>query len=104
LDVSQAFIQLFECLVGHSSNLVFLIDDLHLADSSTLALLHQMLEQFNQDASFDFVITVRDKSPRQNMVLENFLHRLSHLKRRFRSYALEPFEREHVEEFSRLLA
>jgi serine/threonine protein kinase len=90
-QINLSFVELLSTLVGNQSHLVFLMDDIHVADSSTVALFQFMLEQLNQDVNFSFVLTMRDKFPRTNIVLEGFIRRLSNLKRRFHSLELSPF-------------
>lgn len=97
--VNQSFIDLLGGLSGENGNLVFLLDDLHLADSSTLALFQFMIEQVTQPVNFSFVLTMRESIGRNNLVLESFVRRLSSLKRRFQAWDLPLFDRGAVIEY-----
>lgn len=97
--INQSFVALFNSMVGLDSHLVFLMDDIHLADSSTLALFQFMTEQVNGIVNYGFVFTMRSRTPKANFVLENFVNRLRLLKRRFNAFELKPFENSELEDF-----
>ena len=97
--INQSFVELFGSLVGDDSHLVFLLDDIHLADTSTLALFQFMTEQVNGVVNYSFVLTMRDRFQRSNLILDSFIRRLSNLKRRYQSWELRPFEEKEVENF-----
>ena len=99
--INQCFAEVFVSLVGEDSELVFLLDDVHLADTSTLVLFQFLIEQVNESVNYSFVLTMRDKYPRSNPVLENFSRRLASLKRRFQAWELAPLETNHVSIFLR---
>lgn len=101
--INQSFVELFGSLVGKDSQLVFLLDDIHLADTSTVALFQFMTEQVNGVVNYGFVLTMRDKFPRTNLVLESFIRRLSNLKRRYQAWDLEPFGDVEIEDFLKSL-
>src|SRR5690606_20441895 len=94
--INQSFIELLGGLAGENANLVFLLDDLHQADSSTLALFQFMIEQVTQPVNFSFVLTMRGTVGRTNLVLESFVRRLSSLRRRYQSWELPPFSRQDI--------
>lgn len=100
--LNQAFKELFETLVGSDGQrLVFLLDDIHQIDSATIALLQLLIQQMNSTASFSFVLTMRDKMPQTNQMLEGLLRVLSGLRRRFHDLEIGHFDRDQVEEFLR---
>lgn len=88
--VYQTFFELFVTLAGKDS-LVFLLDDVHLADTSTLALLQFLAQQINQDVNFGFVMTARDRYGRHSLVYDEFMKAVAGLKRRFVAWQLEAF-------------
>lgn len=98
IRIYQTFFELFSTLVGKEP-LVFLLDDVHLADASTLSLFQFLAEQVNQDVHFGFVLTTRDRYPRSNFVFENFLKRVASLKRRFQSWDLNSFDFNETRQF-----
>jgi serine/threonine protein kinase len=101
--VNDAFLKLFSMLVDRGQRLIFLLDDLHLADTSTLTLFLYLLEQRSSNSRFSFVFTARDKFSRANLILENFIKRLSMEQRSFRLWTLLPFDRAETSEFLRAI-
>jgi serine/threonine protein kinase len=90
--LNQAFKELFDSMVGKSKRLVFLLDDLHLGDASTLALLMYLLEGMNTSVNFSFVITIRDGLAQLPIMVDALLNRASGLRRRFHEISLPPFD------------
>jgi hypothetical protein len=101
--LNQAFKEMFEALAGGTTGqrLVFLVDDIHQIDSATIALLQLLIQQMNSTASFSFVLTIRDKMPQVNPMLDGLLRILAGLRRRFHSLELPRFNREQVIDFLR---
>lgn len=100
--LNQAFKELFETLAGgEGQRLVFLLDDIHQIDSATIALLQLLIQQMNSTASFSFVLTIRDKIPQTNQMLEGLLRTLAGLRRRFHDLEIGQFNRDQVEEYLR---
>ncbi len=102
--LNQAFKELFDSLVGgENRRLVFLLDDIHVIDSATIALLQFLIEQMNSSVNFSFVLTMRSNLPHHNQMLEGLLRKLSGLKRRFHNLEIANFNAALVSEyFSRL--
>jgi serine/threonine protein kinase len=97
--MNQAFLEFITSIAQESGHFVFLLDDVHLADSSTLALLQFMAEQVNEPVGFTILMTMRDKLPRSNLVLEGFLRRVGGLRRRFQCWDLGSLDECGVAEF-----
>jgi serine/threonine protein kinase len=88
--IQQVFLELLAKIAQQTGFLVFLLDDVHLADPASLGLFQFIAERVNDSASFAFVMTLREGSSRQNFVLDNFMLRLSSLRRRFQVWDLSP--------------
>lgn len=97
--MNQAFREFITCIAQESGHFVFLLDDVHLADSSTLALLQFLAEQVNDPVGFTILMTMRDKLPRSHLVLEGFLRRVGGLRRRFHAWDIGPLDSRGVGEF-----
>jgi len=90
IPIQQIFSELLAKIAQQDGYLVFLLDDLHLADNQSIGLFQFITERVNDKASFAFVMTMREGIARTNFVLENFLARLSNLRRRFHVWDLAP--------------
>jgi hypothetical protein len=90
IPIQQIFSELLAKIAQQDGYLVFLLDDLHLADNQSIGLFQFITERVNDQASFAFVMTMREGIARTNFVLENFLARLSNLRRRFHVWDLAP--------------
>jgi serine/threonine protein kinase len=90
VPIQQIFSELLAKIAQQDGSLVFLLDDLHLADNQSIGLFQFITERVNDQASFAFVMTMREGIARTNFVLENFLARLSNLRRRFHVWDLAP--------------
>lgn len=97
--IQQIFAELLGKLANYNNYLVFLLDDLHLADSQSIALFQFISERVNDQANFAFVMTIREGLTKTNFVLENFLIRLSNLRRRYHNWDLAPLTQYDVQQF-----
>ncbi|MFZ9520255.1 MAG: serine/threonine-protein kinase PknK [Silvanigrellaceae bacterium] len=97
--IQQVFLELLAKIAEQTGYLVFLLDDVHLADPASIGLFQFITEKVNDQANFAFVMTIREGSSRQNFVLDNFLIRLSNLRRRFQVWDLEPLSQYDFQQF-----
>lgn len=98
--LNQAFKELFDSMVGGSqSRLVFLLDDIHLGDSSTIALLTYLISGMNTAVNFSVVLTIRDNLFQIPQMVEGLLRKASGLKRRFHEIAIPPFIDENIADY-----
>jgi serine/threonine protein kinase len=97
--IQQVFLELLAKIAEQTGYLVFLLDDVHLADPASIGLFQFITEKVNDQANFAFVMTIREGSSRQNFVLDNFLIRLSNLRRRFQVWDLAPLSQYDFQQF-----
>jgi serine/threonine protein kinase len=97
--IQQVFLELLAKIAEQRGYLVFLLDDLHLADPASISLFQFITERVNDQANFSFVMTIREGSSRQNFVLDNFLLRLANLRRRFQVWDLAPLSQYDFQQF-----
>lgn len=97
--IQQIFSELLAKLAEQNGYLVFLLDDLHLADNQSIGLFQFITERVNAQANFAFVMTIREGISRTNFVLENFLVRLANLRRRFHVWDLAPLTQYDFQQF-----
>jgi len=97
--IQQVFLELLGKIAQQRGYLVFLLDDVHLADPSSIGLFQFITERVNDQANFAFVMTIREGSSKQNFVLENFLLRLQNLRRRFQVWDLAPLSQYDFQQF-----
>ncbi len=101
--LNEALILLLSGLLGGGERLVFLMDDLHLADASMLSFLTYLLDRPSGGVNFSILYTIREKQVRPNLILDNFVRRLSTAALATKAWTLLPFERNDVHEFLRVL-
>ncbi|MEN9808496.1 MAG: hypothetical protein RLZZ488_63 [Pseudomonadota bacterium] len=97
--IQQVFLELLGKIAQQTGYLVFLLDDVHLADPASIGLFQFITERVNDQANFAFVMTIREGSSRQNFVLDNFLLRLNNLRRRFQVWDLAPLSQYDFQQF-----
>ncbi len=98
--LNQAFKELFDSMVGGSqSRLVFLLDDIHLGDSSTIALLTYLISGMNTGVNFSVVLTIRDNLFQIPQMVEGLLRKASGLKRRFHEVVIPPFNDDNIADY-----
>lgn len=97
--IQQIFSELLAKIAEQNGYLVFLLDDLHLADNQSIGLFQFITERMNAQANFAFVITIREGISRTNFVLENFLVRLANLRRRYHVWDLAPLTQYDFQQF-----
>ncbi|NBO37676.1 hypothetical protein EBU99_03735 [bacterium] len=97
--VQQIFLELLAKIAQQNGYLVFLLDDLHLADPASIGLFQFITERVNDQTNFAFVMTIREGISRQNFVLDNFLARLANLRRRFHVWDLAPLNQYDFQQF-----
>lgn len=95
----RAIIDLLAALVGKNEHLMFLLDDIHLADSETLRLLRYVSEHVNQNVNFDFVVSFRDRVTQSNIDFESFVKTVKKLKRRCQTFEIQPLNTAEVAQF-----
>lgn len=95
----QIFAEILAKLAEQNGYLVFLLDDLHLADTQSIGLFQFITEKINDQANFAFVMTIREGISRTNFVLDNFLVRLGNLRRRFHVWDLAPLTQYDFQQF-----
>ncbi|MEY4063793.1 MAG: hypothetical protein RIR26_1, partial [Pseudomonadota bacterium] len=99
VPIHQVFSELLGKLAAQNGYLVFLLDDLHLADNQSIGLFQFITEWMNDKSNFAFVMTIREGISRTNFVLENFMARLSNLRRRFHVWDLLPLTQYDFQQF-----
>ncbi|MEY2988006.1 MAG: Sensory/regulatory protein RpfC, partial [Pseudomonadota bacterium] len=97
--IQQIFSELLGKISEQKGYLVFLLDDLHLADNQSIGLFQFITERVNDSANFAFVMTIREGIAPTNFVLENFLVRLTNLRRRFHVWDLSPLNQFDFQQF-----
>ncbi len=97
--IQQIFSELLGKIAEQKGYLVFLLDDLHLADNQSIGLFQFITERVNDTANFAFVMTIREGIAPTNFVLENFLVRLNNLRRRFHVWDLAPLNQYDFQQF-----
>lgn len=97
--IQQIFSELLAKIAEQKGYLVFLLDDLHLADNQSIGLFQFITERVNDSANFAFVMTIREGIAPTNFVLENFLVRLNNLRRRFHVWDLAPLNQYDFQQF-----
>lgn len=99
VPIQQVFSELLGKLAAQNGYLVFLLDDLHLADNQSIGLFQFITEWMNDKSNFAFVMSIREGISRTNFVLENFLARLANLRRRFHVWDLAPLTQYDFQQF-----
>ncbi len=97
--INDALLELIVSLLGGGPRLIFAMDDLHLADNSTISLFTYILEVNDRDLPFSFIFSMRDKTGRSNLILDHFIRRVSEAKEDLKVWTLLPFERNDVVAF-----
>lgn len=101
--INKALLEFLETLIGQDDELVFLMDDLHLADMSSLTFLLYVLDGERDGVSYRFVATMRDKQTRTNLMFENLLSHLNGEVQECRVWNVPAFSRVEVNEYLRFL-
>lgn len=101
--INEALLEFLETLFGQDDELVFLIDDLHLADISSLTFLLHMFEGGSGNVRYRFVATMRDRQTRTNLMFDNLLVQLNANPQVCGNWVVPGFGREEITEYMHLL-
>ena len=91
----KAFTDFTRCLMSSDQPVVFLFDNLHHADEKSLHLMDQFFT-YNNSQRIYLIVSYQDGAFFRNEKFNDFLEKISRLRRRFQKFVLEPLDFESV--------